>query len=651
MNLPLILAGPLVRRVEARRLTLWWVSPEPLRVKLELKTDQWHYHEVLTAPALQIIPVGQRAFVHCASVVLDPPHPENPLASGFCYQLYYRPEQAQTQQRQKTQDWQCLTDQLPHLHYATETDGLNVPFSARLREVWHGSCRKPHYPSEDGLVAADQELARRFNRHQDPPRALFMTGDQVYVDDLCGPMLQAVHQVIAQLGLYAETFPQDPEKPSPFVDSQALYTQNPLYGRRKALPSMLAENRWSRLFYRKTALITSQYCDNHLITFAEIFALYLLSWSPGLWQNIDWQACEAEAAQLAPAQQLLYAQEKEALDTFIAGLPQVQRLLAHLPTYMIFDDHDVTDDWNLSEAWENAVYGHPFSRRIIGNALMAYWICQGWGNDPAAFEDQWQEVLTYAHHPTQAHQEAWIDHLLRFQRWDYHLDTEPFVVVLDTRTRRWPSRHQANLPSGLMDRAALQDTLSQIKDREAVILVSAAPVFGLKWIETLQQWASSWGLALAVDAENWMAHGGTARTFLNLLSAHSRRITLLSGDVHYSFVYDVVLRFRDVLPRGSHHGPRIWQITASGFKNAFPQRLLNHLAQTNRWMYHPLSPLNLLTKRRNLWVQPRQVTDSEGNRTEALSHPGIGQVRFNEQGKPVHISIFDQHQSFVFEEP
>ncbi len=38
---------------------------------------------------------------------------------------------------------------------------------------------------------------------------------------------------------------------------------------------------------------------------------------------------------------------------------------------MIFDDHDITDDWNLSARWELTAYGHPFSRRIIGNALLA----------------------------------------------------------------------------------------------------------------------------------------------------------------------------------------------------------------------------------------------------------------------------------------
>lgn len=33
----------------------------------------------------------------------------------------------------------------------------------------------------------------------------------------------------------------------------------------------------------------------------------------------------------------------------------------------------------------DASYGHPFSRRIVGNALLAYMLCQGWGNRPEVF--------------------------------------------------------------------------------------------------------------------------------------------------------------------------------------------------------------------------------------------------------------------------
>jgi hypothetical protein len=96
-----------------------------------------------------------------------------------------------------------------------------------------------------------------------------------------------------------------------------------------------------------------------------------------------------------------------------------------------------------------------------------------------------------------------------------------------------------------------------------------------------------------------MAHRGAARSLLNIFR-HSRtpgNYVILSGDVHYSFAYDVEVR-DDTRP------PHIWQITSSGFKNEFPEDLLNWLDRLNRWLYSPRSPLNWFTKRRAMSITP-----------------------------------------------
>ena len=106
---------------------------------------------------------------------------------------------------------------------------------------------------------------------------------------------------------------------------------------------------------------------------------------------------------------------------------------------MIFDDHDVTDDWNLTRGWEQEVYGNPFSKRMIGNALIGYLLCQGWGNAPqkcAPLIAKAGEAFTDS---GMVKQDELIDHLLDFEHWNYRLDTTPPIEVLDTRTRRWRS--------------------------------------------------------------------------------------------------------------------------------------------------------------------------------------------------------------------
>lgn len=208
------------------------------------------------------------------------------------------------------------------------------------------------------------------------------------------------------------------------------------------------------------------------------------------------------------------------------------------------------------------------------------------------------------------------------------LPTTPALVVLDTRTRRWRSEFNLKQPSGLLDWEALSELQQELLDHPSAIIVSPAPIFGVKLIETVQK-AFSWcGYPLLVDAENWMAHRGAAQVILNIFR-HSRtpgNYVILSGDVHYSFVYEVLIRHRNA-------GPKIWQITSSGIKNEFPPRLLEWFDRLNRWLYSPRSPLNWLTRRRPMQVVPHIPEHAEAGE-RLWNSAGIGQVFFNQQGQP-----------------
>src|SRR5690606_35915515 len=177
----------------------------------------------------------------------------------------------------------------------------------------------------------------------------------------------------------------------------------------------------------------------------------LLSWSP-----FSWSLIKPVMPALDATQAERYRQEDGCLQGFRQGLPQVARALAHVPSLMIFDDHDITDDWNLSARWEATAYGHPLSRRIIGNALVAYLLCQAWGNQPERFSEQLAQVQQLmasfdGAHLDCAQQDRLIDDLRDFGGWGYELATDPPLVVLDTRTRRWRSERSLSRPSGLMD--------------------------------------------------------------------------------------------------------------------------------------------------------------------------------------------------------
>lgn len=523
---------------------------------------------------------------------------------------------------------QWIKDWAPHLCPEGRTrPGFTL--KSRLDRILHGSCRRPHHPAGDGLARVDAELHKAVQL-EDTPSLLLMTGDQIYADDVAGPMLHAIHCVIHQLGLFQEEL----EGASLSHSRELTSTANAYYHRDALLPeSEFNEDLTERFFggVRKPVFTTAN-AGNHLISFAEIMAMYLLVWSPKPWALVTAAEPVNDPEELAR-----YRIEQEAIDGFRETLPQAARALANVPVYMIFDDHDVTDDWNLSALWETTAYEHPFSRRIIGNALLGYLLCQGWGNQPENFGeliDQCRQLLDADKDGNELDKEVQdevIDRLFHFHHWHYSLPTSPRLVVMDTRTHRWRSEIQRSRPSGLMDWESLTDFQQEIMGEEAVVVVSAAPMFGVKLIEMVQRVFTFFGKPLLVDAENWMAHRGAASVLLNIF-AHPRtprHFVILSGDVHYSFAYDVRLRHKS-------NGPHIWQITSSGIKNEFPNALLEWLDRLNRWLFAPRSPLNWFTKRRRMWISPR-LPEGRGAGERLWNHSGIGDVRLDDKGAPTTI--------------
>jgi hypothetical protein len=514
----------------------------------------------------------------------------------------------------------------------------------RVRAVLHGSCRKPHHGGGDGLVRADDHLAQCLAEPTTRPwpSALVLSGDQVYCDDVAGPMLRAIHGLVQALGLPDEALPG--AEAAGLARASDLYRDPRSYYRRLAiLPRTPGGHALADLVFGgvRKPIFTTDNAQNHLVTLGETLAMYLLVWSPLPWRGLDL----GPPATLDPREAACYARERTHVEAFAVGLGAVRRLLAHLPVAMVFDDHDISDDWNLSREWEEVAYGHPFSRRVIGNALIAYLLNQAWGNRPEAFDDALMDGVAAAlRAPGGPAHDALIDRLLGFRDWHYAWPTTPPLVVLDSRTHRWRSETSARRPSGLMDWEALTDLQQALRGHPAVLLVSSAPIFGVKLIETLQRVATFLGRPLVVDAENWMSHPGAASAILNIFRHPQtpRNFVVLSGDVHYAFVYDVALRARarrsraGPQPSSPDPEPHIWQICSSGLRNRFPARLLAVLDHLNRWLYAPRSPLNRFTRRRHMRVTPRKPEGTPHGR-RLLNGCGIGLVELDDQGRPVRI--------------
>ena len=625
-SLPTVLAGPIVRHTTPEELTFWLVTSCPSHFTLrvfEPEQQREYINGKLNEDQAHQVQVGEHAFITTLTVKTTEPLPQE---KKLLYDLG-----VQAPNSELTSITQLVADLL----YPGESyPSFYVP--GKLDNILHGSCRKPHFDSADGLWRVDEEIASSVKNQVGRPDLLIMSGDQIYADDVSGPTLCAIHQVIKLLGLFHEELEGATVK-----DSAELISHPKSYYLR---PELLPDDKSVETFYNKffkakrKPIFTSVNANNHLISLSEVIAMYLLVWSPTLWRFVD-----LDQAEIGDAFSQLYHSEKAIIQRFADGLGKVQRALAHIPVYMIFDDHDITDDWNLTRGWEEAAYGNPFGKRIIGNALIAYWLCQGWANHPKKFVSLKPHLTQHFQPSGFKQQDELIDLLLDWDQWHFHLDTQPKVVVLDTRTQRWRSESSLSKPSGLMDWEALCELQQELIGQPSVIMVSAAPVFGVKLIETIQRIFTFFGRALMVDAENWMAHQGTASVILNIFRHHKTppNFVILSGDVHYSFVYDVTLRFR-------RNSPRILQFTSSGIKNQFPDTLLRWFDKLNRILYARRSPLNWFTKRRNMSIKARRP---EGQKFRTLlNQSGIGLLEIDEdfnKVKAVSLSADGKQTEFV----
>jgi hypothetical protein len=140
----------------------------------------------------------------------------------------------------------------------------------------------------------------------------------------------------------------------------------------------------------------------------------------------------------------------------------VKRLLAHIPTFLMFDDHEVTDDWNFSAAWVRMLHNPKDSLKMwpktMTDALAAYWVFQGYCNKaPSQWnsEDPRVKALSEArlqgtdalptlrraiyqacfHPPPKNDVRAPYQAGLSLD-WHYKLPFEPAFLVPDCRTRR-----------------------------------------------------------------------------------------------------------------------------------------------------------------------------------------------------------------------
>jgi hypothetical protein len=256
---------------------------------------------------------------------------------------------------------------------------------------------------------------------------------------------------------------------------------------------------------------------------------------------------------------------------------------------MIFDDHEVSDDWNISEAWVEETRGHPWWNAQIIGAHASYWVYQHLGNlsprelaGSELFErvrntdDAWPLLREFAY---RAHRTS------GGTRWSFLRDFGRVrLIVMDSRGGRLLEEGRRSMVDAKEWRW-IEDHATG--DFDHLLLGTSLPVLLGPGMHYVQAWneaicagvwgdgAKGWGerIRRSQDLDQWASfhHSFVELTDLIRRVAAGEKgtppssITIFSGDVHHGYLAEAT--FRDARVESP-----IYQAVCSPLRNALPGR-------------------------------------------------------------------------------
>jgi hypothetical protein len=267
------------------------------------------------------------------------------------------------------------------------------------------------------------------------------------------------------------------------------------------------------------------------------------------------------------------------------GDPTIRWLLSTVSTAMIFDDHDVHDDWNISQSWLDEMRAKDWWNRHIMGALASYWVYQHLGNLPASDhkEDELLNAVKGAEDAEPILEEFAFkaDRENIGTRWSYCRDLgRTRLVVVDSRAGR-------QLEEGgrsMLDEAEWRWLEEQVTgDFDHVLIATSLPWLLGRGMHFVEAWSEAvagggWGetfvplaerVRQGVDLEHWAAFGESFHRLAEIIrsvAAGERgpapaSVVVLSGDVHHAYLCEVGF------PRGSGVQSSVWQAVCSPYRN------------------------------------------------------------------------------------
>jgi hypothetical protein len=271
--------------------------------------------------------------------------------------------------------------------------------------------------------------------------------------------------------------------------------------------------------------------------------------------------------------------------------PIIRWLFSTVSTSMVWDDHDMSDDWNISRSWHEEMDRKEWwHERAIGG-IMTYWIYQHLGNLSPRDLDEENEIYAKVRGNPDATEvlHDWaksIDSTAAGTRWSFCRDIDGVrAIFMDSRAARVLTDERRSMfddevwdwivdhPNGDYDHLLIGTTVPYL----------LSPAFHdiEAWNERLADGACgglvarvSEKLRRAVDFDHWAAFQFSFQRFRRLLEevGSGKRgkppasIVILSGDVHHAYLCDVAFR------RSAEMKSPVLQAVCSPYRNPLDER-------------------------------------------------------------------------------
>jgi hypothetical protein len=270
--------------------------------------------------------------------------------------------------------------------------------------------------------------------------------------------------------------------------------------------------------------------------------------------------------------------------------PLIRWLFSTVSISMAWDDHDMSDDWNISRSWHDEMERKEWWHERAVSGIMSYWIYQHLGNlSPRELDENDLYETVRANPDATGALREWaesIDKTAAGTRWSFCRDLDGVrAIFMDSRASRMLTDERRSMFDDEVWEWIVDHASGEF---DHLLLCTTVPYLLSPAFHDLEAWNErlcdgAWGGAVArhserlrraADFDHWAAFQFSFQRLRRLLEevGSGRRgkapasIVILSGDVHHAYLCDVAFS------RDAGVQSKVVQAVCSPYRNPLDER-------------------------------------------------------------------------------